>query len=164
LWALAADYNELALTMAFDYASLAPIHIVLTGEAVQNVGYDKTDIQRRTQGSNVQRSGGFTKSDKFEENTLGYNVQLMVGWPKLTLPGNWRASLTYRRVEADAVLDAFTDSDFHLGGTDAEGWIAEYDRGIGENIWLTLKYLSANEITSLPFSVDTFQLDVNAKF
>lgn len=165
LWALASDYNEVALTFAYDFASMAPIHVVLTGEMVQNIGYNKDDITRRTQGSQVFRSGGFTNStDLFEKNTTAYKAEVTVGWPKVTLPGNWRFSLAYKRLEADAVLDAFTDSDFHLGGTDAEGWIAQYDHGIDENIWLTVRYLSANEITSLPFSVDTLQLDLNAKF
>ena len=74
------------------------------------------------------------------------------------------ASMAYKYLEADAVVDAFADSDFHLGGTDAKGWIVEYSRGIDENVWLTFKYLSASEITELPFNVDVLQLDVNAKF
>jgi hypothetical protein len=165
LWALASDYDEVALTFAYDYASMAPIHIVLSGEVVQNIGYDKNDIQRRTQGqgSSVDRSGG-TKEDIFAENTFGYEAKLSIGWPKLTLPGNWRAAIKYKYLEADAVLDAFTDSDFHLGGTDAQGWEAQYDRGVSENMWLTLRYLSAREISSQPFSVDIIQIDLNAKF
>ena len=164
LWALAADYNELALTLSYDYASMAPIHVFFIGEVVKNIGYNKNDIEQRVQGSRVTRSGGFTNSDFLKANTLGYKAAIAVGWPKLTLPGNWMASMAYKYLEADAVVDAFADSDFHLGGTDAKGWIVEYSRGIDENVWLTFKYLSASEITELPFNVDVLQLDVNAKF
>jgi len=40
---------------------------------------------------------------------------------KAKKPGSWEFRYIYRRVEADAVLGAFTDSDFRGGGTDAKG-------------------------------------------
>ena len=165
LWALASDYNEVALTFSYDYASMAPVHVFLIGEVVKNIGYNKNDIAQRVQGSRVTRSGDFANTDDvLHKNTLGYKAEIGIGWPKLTMPGNWVASLAYKNLEADAVMDAFTDSDFHLGGTDAKGWIVEYSRGVDENIWLTIKYLSTREIIELPFSVDVVQLDINATF
>jgi len=78
--------------------------------------------------------------------------------------GAWRAFVGYRYVEADAVLDAFTDSDFHLGGTDAKGYFLGADYGFTPRVFGRLRYLSANEIDGAPLGIDVLQLDLNAQF
>ena len=62
------------------------------------------------------------------------------------------------------MLDAFTDSDFHLGGTNSKGWLLGGSYGLTENAWLTARYMSADEIDGPPLGIDVFQLDLNAKF
>jgi len=126
------------------------------------MGYDKEEVAQRT---------GF----EIDPKTQGYQVRVSVGWPQITKPGDWQASFIYRYVERDAVLDAFTDSDFHGGGTDAQGYILKFDYGLLENVWVTARWLSSNEIdgNSYPqttglgtgkLGIDTLQLDLNAKF
>jgi hypothetical protein len=70
----------------------------------------------------------------------------------------------YRYVERDAVLDAFTDSDFHLGGTDAKGYYIGADYAFTPRVFARLRYLSANEIDGAPLGIDVVQLDLNAAF
>jgi len=36
--------------------------------------------------------------------------------------------------------------------------------GLGKNAWLSSRYISTDEISGLPFSVDTFFVDMNARF
>ena len=163
LWALASDYKELNVTAALDLAMLSPIHIIVTADYVKNMGYDKDKILTRS-GGQVARSGGVDTNNPLRARTMGYQVQLTIGWPDVTLPGNWRTQFAYKYLQADAVLDAFTDSDFHLGGTDAKGWIFGLDYGVGENTWMTLRYITADAIDGIPFGVDVIQLDINAKF
>jgi len=79
-------------------------------------------------------------------------------------PNDWQVSLGYKRVEADAVLDGFNDSDFHLGGTDTKGWLLGANYGIDKNAWLSARYFSADSITGLPLAIDVLLLDFNAKF
>ena len=62
------------------------------------------------------------------------------------------------------MLDAFTDSDFHLGGTNAEGFFVGGAYGLYKNTWLAARWMSADEISGLPLSIDVFQLDLNATF
>ncbi len=62
------------------------------------------------------------------------------------------------------MLDAFTDSDFHLGGTNAKGFMIGGQYAIYKNTWLAARWMSADEITGLPLAIDVFQLDLNAKF
>jgi hypothetical protein len=84
--------------------------------------------------------------------------------PDMLLKNDWQVSVAYRYLEADAVLDAFTDSDFHLGGTNNKGFILGAQYGLSKNTWLSARWLSSNEIRGLPLSIDVFQLYFNAKF
>ena len=77
-------------------------------------------------------------------------------------------------MERDALLDAYTDSDFRLGGTNAKGFTIGGSYGVANNVWVTVRWLSANGIdepivATLPnvpprFGVDTLQIDLNARF
>ena len=158
LFALASEFKELNLTASWDMAAFDPVHVILTGDFVENVGYDQEEILQRT-GSNI------------EPKTSGYQVKVAVGAPAMKKRADWQFTMAYKYLERDAVLDAFTDSDFHLGGTDAKGWILGGSYGLAANTWLSLRWLSADEIdgpldlpTPLPFAVDVLQLDINAKF
>jgi hypothetical protein len=91
-------------------------------------------------------------------------VRAAVGMPNMLLKGDWQLSLAYRYLEADAVLDAFTDSDFHLGGTNNKGFIVGAQYGLSRNTWLSARWLSSREISGLPLSINNFQLYFNAKF
>ena len=53
LFALASDYKLLNLTASYDFAQLAPIHVILTGDYVRNIGFDEDEIFERT-GSRVE--------------------------------------------------------------------------------------------------------------
>lgn len=151
LFALASDYNVLNLTAELDLANFSPIHIILTGDYAKNLGFNREDILRRT-GSLV------------DERTTAYDVQLTVGWPRISKWADWDVFANYRYIERDAVLDAFADNNFHLGGTDAKGWIIGGHLGIAKNTWLRARWFSTDSIDGPPFSVDTLQVDLNAKF
>jgi len=139
------------LTAAWDIAVFDPLHVVFTGDYVKNIGFDRAEIQQRT-GLDI------------EPKTRGYHVKLAVGMPLVKKHGDWQFISAYKYLERDAVLDAFTDSDFHLGGTDAKGWILGGSYGLANNTWLSLRWLSANEIDGQPLAVDVLQLDLNARF
>jgi hypothetical protein len=150
--ALASDYRLLNVTALLDYDYWFPMHIVLRVDYVKNLGFDKDEVAQLTGDSEI--------GDQDE----GYLVGLKVGHENTLIFGDWNFGVTYKYLEADAVLDAFTDSDFHLGGTNAEGWILEGAYGIYKNLWLNLKWITSNEIEGPPFSVDTLQIDLNGKF
>ncbi|MFT3930558.1 MAG: putative porin [Spongiibacteraceae bacterium] len=161
LWANAVDYRLANAYVEYDIASFSPIHIIAVADYVKNLGFDKDEVARRV-GTVV------------EEQSEGYQARVTIGWPQVTKARDWQVSFIYRYVERDAVLDAFTDSDFHGGGTDAEGYIIKFDYGLLDNVWATLRWLSSNEIDANSFlatgygtgkfGVDTLQLDLNAKF
>jgi hypothetical protein len=164
LWALAAEYKEVNLTLIYDIALSTWNHLVLTADVVENIGYDKDEIEERAMGL-VERSQGWSvETGPTKARTLGYQAGFTIGWPLVNYKEKWNASLFYKYLERDAVLDAFTDSDFHLGGTDAEGWILSAKYGLKKNSWLAFRLLSSDTLDGVEMGVDTFQLDWNAKF
>ena len=76
----------------------------------------------------------------------------------------WRATVGYRYLQRDAVLDAFTDSDFRLGGTDVEGYYISAEYALTQRVLARARYLSGNEIDGPPLGIDVLQLDLTASF
>jgi hypothetical protein len=150
--ALASEYKLLNLTTTLDYDYWYPIHIMLMADFVKNIGFDRDEVAQRTGNEDVQ------------EEDKGYQVKMLVGHPEFLAFGDWNVSLAYKHLESDATIDAFTDSDFHLGGTNAEGWVLGGGYGLWNNLWLYGRWISSNEIEGPALAVDTFQLDLNARF
>lgn len=151
VYGLAANYQIANLTLVADFADFFPVHIIGSFDWARNLGFEQAEILART-GQNI------------EPETDGYQARLTIGYPKISERHEWQAFIGYRYVEADAVLDAFTDSDFHLGGTNAKGFTIGGQYGIYKNTWLSARWMSADEISGLPLAIDVFQIDLNAKF
>ena len=153
-YGLVSNFRELNLTGQVDITTFNPVHIMVTGDYVRNIGFDAQEI--------INRTGSAPKKE-----VNGYQVKVAVGMPTTYQANDWQAFAAYKYLEADAVLDSYTDSDFHLGGTNAKGWIVGASYGIDKNTWLSARWLSADEITpraSLPLNIDVLMLDLNAKF
>ena len=151
LYALAADFKLVDLTAVGTWTLRPDLILEFVGDYVTNVGYDEGAIQRRT-GVIVPKKAN------------AYRLEFRVGNPDVARPGAWRAFVAYHYAERDAVLDAFTDSDFHRGGTDAEGYIVGGEIGITNNTWARLRYLAADAIEGPRLGIDVLQIDLNAKF
>lgn len=156
LFALASEFDIVDVNVALNVdGGLAvagtPLTVELLGHYVRNIGFDADDVRARV-GQAVRR-----RND-------GYLLAMSVGRPEIGNAGDWRASGSWRYLERDAVLDAFTDSDFHAGGTDAEGWSLGFEYGLTPSSWLQLRYMSADEIDGPPLAIDVLQLDLNARF
>ncbi|MBA4142568.1 MAG: putative porin [Nitrosospira sp.] len=151
LWALAADYRIANLTMVADYAGFRPIHIIGALDFARNVGYNEDKILART-GQNI----------KPEINA--YQARLTIGHPIISERHQWQVLGFYRRSERDSMLDAFTDSNYLLGGTNHKGYTIQGLYGVANNTWLGLRYMSYDQVSGLPLAIDTVNLDFNARF
>jgi hypothetical protein len=94
----------------------------------------------------------------------GYRADVSFGTSSFGPFATWRGTVGYRYLERDAVVDAFDDEDFHLGGTDTKGYTLIYDFSVNPHVWFRLKYMSANAIDGPPLGIDVLQLDVNSRF
>jgi hypothetical protein len=154
LYAYAADYNLVNLTARIDIASFAPERLILDLDYVENTGFDEDEVAARVDPSEFPELGAST----------GYQAKVLFGRPEIAHYRDWNIALAYKYLEADAVVAAYTDSDFHGGGTDAQGWWFSAAYGIEENTALSLRYLSANEIDGPPLQISHLQLDLSMQF
>jgi len=163
-WGLASGFSELDLTAALDLALDGPFHLVLTGDVVTNLDFSNSRMKRRT--------GGLSVSDGSD---LGYMLKAQFGMPVIAQAADWNVSVGYRRLGSDAVLDAFTSSDFGRGGTNNKGFTLGGSYGISKNTWLSARWMSSDLVDSMvpsqdgkskpiKFGVDTLQLDLNVRF
>jgi hypothetical protein len=139
-WGLASSFDELDLNAQLDLAQFDPVHVRLNANLVKNLGFDRAKINARLGGLPYSFTDG---------KDYGYLLRAQIGSPTLDKLGDWNASLAYRYLGSDAVLDAFTDSDFGLGGTNTKGFILGGAYGLAKNTSLRVKLMSATLIDSL---------------
>ena len=162
LFGLASDFTLMNLTGEVNLSFFDPVQVQLMADVVKNVGFDSSDITRRT---------GF----EVDERTLGYYAHLQVGHEDLRKFGDWRLSFGYQHLQRDAVIDAFTNSNFMLGGTNSEGFIIVGHLGLSPRTFLRMRYFSADTIDGwndnlvpgrddTDVGIDRVQLDLNALF
>ncbi|NOU23610.1 MAG: hypothetical protein HOO93_17820 [Methyloglobulus sp.] len=163
LFGLASDYNIINVNLSYDLAKFAPYHLIMGADFAKNVGFNKRSVNNY--GSLISNNNdGTGKVPVVNDETNAWQVRMDFGWPKVGSAGEWNVFALYKYVERDAVLDAFTDSDFHLGGTNAKGWVIGGNYGLMKNLWFTGRWLSTDIITGPTYSNDVLQLDLNAKF
>ncbi len=150
LFALAAKYRLANVNVTYEMP-ISRYTFRATADAVRNLGYNTADVS-----ANV---GHYVAA-----RTKGYQADLSFGYPDVLTAGSWRALIGYRYLQRDAVIDAYTDSDFHFGGTDARGYYVIGDYGLANRIWMRLRYLSSNAIDGPTLGIDTLQLDLNTRF
>jgi len=122
---------------------------------------------------NTAANGGtFSSSDE----DLGWGAGLTLG--KCAAPKSWALRYEYRDLERDAVVGAFTDSDFAGGGTNARGHIFGAEYMLAKDVRLSAAFFLAHTegsdwIRLIPAwggreNVDgryqRFILDLNVKF
>ena len=163
-WGLASSFNELNITTSLDLAQFDPVHMVLTFDMVKNIGYDAAATNSRV---------GMSFLDL---KTFGYLASIKLGSTSIKQRGDWSLGAAYRHIGSDAVLDAFTNSDFGMGGTNNKGLTLSYSLGVASNTWLSFKWMSSDLVDSMvpavvnstnpktKFSVDSIFIDLNTRF
>lgn len=150
LLALAAKYRLANLNLTYELP-IGRYTFGATADAVRNLGYNAAEV--------------FANVGQYvAPRTKGYQGELSFGYPTVLTPGSWRGVMGYRYLQRDAVIDAYTDSDFHWGGTDAKGYYFVGDYGLANRVWVRLRYLSSNAIDGPTLGIDTVQLDLNTRF
>lgn len=150
LFALAAKYRLANVNATYELG-VGRYTLGVTADAVRNLGYNTHEV-----------SANF--GQYVAPRTKGYQAEVSFGYPAVLTAGAWRGVIGYRYLQRDAVIDAYTDSDFHFGGTDATGYYFVGDYGLANRVWMRLRYLSSNSIDGATLGIDTLQLDLNTRF
>lgn len=157
LFGLASKFRVAAITAKAEFVVNEKLVATVDAEAIKNLAFDRQDLIAR----GVPASSG----------DMGWHARLGIGYRDLGVRGAWDFNIGYRRIEGDATLDLFTDSDFGLG-TDQQGYVARAGYGVFDNMWLqgswfssrTLDLVDATGALAPPVDVDTFMLDLNVRF
>jgi hypothetical protein len=180
---LAFKYRLINATQEISYKLNDSQSITLGLDYVRNLAYDPKEACRYATlgvgspvtnvkpGSNgwailcqpPDSTTGGTKA-QLQSGPTAYYARLTVGSPVPRKLWDWNVSVGYKYLEPDSMPDAFTDSDFHLGGTNAKGYIVTASLGIFDNTWVQARWFSADEVFGPPLSIDVLQLDLNAGF
>jgi hypothetical protein len=163
LWGIASKFRELNVSTSLDLGVVGATHLSFDADWVTNLGFKQSEILRRT---------GYI----VDKQTQGWVTKLTVGHPNLRQRHAWQAWMGYRNVQRDATLDAFTETDFHLGGTDAKGFFLGARYAFEKATFLSAQWFSAKQVDGvelaggdsvfkgLPLSIDVLQVDVMSSF
>ena len=102
-----------------------------------------------------------TAADAFEDGfTLG------VGYRRVAEPGRWNLSYAYQDLEANAVVGAFTDSDFGGGMSDSSGHILRASYASPTGWSLALRYIvgQRGNAAGMPRDYSRLQADISLTY
>ena len=162
-YGLASPFRNLALTGRLDLNHWEPFQVSILGEYIKNLAFDGSAINavavnnRGAEGSSG-RLGAFAGGDN------AWMISARVGKPVFEKRGDYAASIGYRYVESDAVVDGFNDSNSGMGGTNLRGFSLWAGVAVSQRVNMGVRWTSSDEIAGPPLSVDIFLLDLNATF
>jgi hypothetical protein len=160
---LASAYRPVVASGQLDLGDFHPVHVVLDAEYMYNTGFNRGAISALPI---VNNTAGTTDGSPgaFEGGNQGWMGRVTVGHKEVKRLWDWNVHAGYKYLESDATIDAFVDSDFGLGGTNLKGYFIGGNLGVSDNVWASLRWMSANNIAGAPYSVDVVQFDLNARF
>ncbi|MNU44224.1 hypothetical protein D3C71_330330 [compost metagenome] len=170
---LASAYEVLNVRASLDFNAFDGVGFRVEGDFVENLGIDNALMRLRavnnlgpstTMPDPTNTNGTVTLPGAWDGGSSGWSLKLTAGQLDLAWRGDWNVHAGYRRLESDAVLDAFTDSDFHLGGTNSQGWTVGGAYAFGKNTAVSARWLSAEEIAGAPLSADRLLIDLLTRF
>ncbi len=171
---LTFGYNILDLNASVEVPVADDIGVKISGNYLKNLAFKRGDICRNGQAGQPVNNGGTNGNGRdfcgvanpvdFVGGSVGYMGRILLGTEKTKSIGQWNLFAGYRYLESDAVLDALTDSDFHLGGTNAKGYFVGGRYGLFDGVSLGGRWMSANQVSGEPFAIDVLQIDLQAAF
>ena len=167
-YGLASRFGILDLHGQFKVLSYDPVNVTLSGDFVDNLAFNRSAIADRVSpglvgpANNLSAINGGTPT--FTGGNTAYDVSLSVGHDQLDRLWDWSVSLAYKYIATDSMLDSITDPNFHLGGTNAKGYVVNGNLGLARNTYISTTYYSASQVSGAPYDVDVLFVDLNAKF
>jgi hypothetical protein len=165
---LAAQFRPLVISGKLDFTHFNPVHIWLDGDYVWNTAFNRADIAAKALANPIPAGPSApappAPPNFYTGSGFGWLTRLTVGYRDLKQWGDWNVHVGYKWLGSDAVIDAFTDSDFGLGGTNLKGYFLGANFAVNANVWLSARWMSANQAAGAPYAVDVAQIDLNARF
>jgi hypothetical protein len=159
---LASRFRELAVTGRIEVPAGQRLKVTVDAEAVWNLGFKASQVGALALNNRAKcDTSGCTG---FDGGGVGFMARLTLGSPGQGSAGSWSSSLAYRHLESDAAVDAFTDPDFGLGGTNLQGYMLSATWGVLDQLSLTVRWMSADAIAGPTYRVDVLNTDIQVRF
>ena len=115
---LSYNYNVLDDSGEFEMPLFGATRGQLGADYARNLAYDPTaafsnPLVQVVTNFDATAGGGV---GPYHSGPNAWLVKATIGYPRPGTQGDWNVVFGYKYIEPDAVLDAFNDHDFHLGG------------------------------------------------
>jgi len=159
---LASKFDLLDVNLRWDTRVFDGLGLRLNGNYIRNLAYSKSKMVSRSQGYIVNNFGD---NGDIESGPNAWMLQATLGRSyDLKEKGDWLAFVGYKYIQPDALPDAFNDSSFHQGGTNARGYYIGAGYAFEKNVYGVFRWMSTKEIYGDPLAIDTMQFEINARF
>jgi hypothetical protein len=108
--------------------------------------------------------GEFTHNTAASKRNNGFMTGFYFGDEKVTEKGQWQFKYSFRRLETDADMDVFPDSDFYDGATGVYGHKGTIQYGLWKNVWYEMNYFRSEKLNSPKNPENVVQTDLNIKW
>jgi hypothetical protein len=164
-YGLASKFSVLEVHPRIEITSYHPIDVILEGEFLKNLAYNQDAILRHgpVQGP-IGPQNNIGDNGQYQGGDSGFLLKATVGNSVIHRRWDWNVTAAYKYLETDATLDSITDADFHLGGTNAQGYILTGGLGVARDTYLSLRYFAAQSISGPKYGNNVMQLDLLSSF
>ncbi|WP_197091054.1 putative porin [Herbaspirillum chlorophenolicum] len=163
---LASKFQLLDLNARWDTRIAGGYGFRLDGNFIRNLAYDENEMFRRATVGIVNNGGTAQPGVRgdFKSGANAYMMQATLGNPNPAAVGEWNVLAGYRRIEPDALPDAYNDSTFHQGGTNAKGYYLGGSYAFDKNTLFSGRWYATKSVYGAPVAIDTLQLELNTRF
>jgi len=120
------------------------------------------ELETKAAGLPIAFFADYVLNTEADSDDTGYMLGARLG--KASKPGEWEVTYNYRKVEADAVVGLFTDSDFRGGGTDGKGHQIGVGYALGRKLSVAATYFICDAGIDNGKSYERGQVDLMFKF
>jgi hypothetical protein len=165
-YGLASRFAVLEVHPRVEIDNFLPVQVAISGEYLKNLAYDRDAILDHgpPNGPIGPQNNVIGKNFYYEGGDTAYMVRAEVGQLQIKKRWDWNVMLAYKYLQTDPTLDSINDSDFHLGGTNAKGYILTGSLGVAHNTFVSLRWFSAQVVSGPRDDNDVVQLDLQSSF
>jgi hypothetical protein len=149
-----------------EITTYAPFDIAIDGEFLKNVAYDQSAIDKHgpTIPGIIGPQNVVTNGQPYRGGDTAYFIRAQLGALQIHKRWDWNVMVGYKYLETDSTLDSINDTDFHLGGTNAKGYLLSGSLGIARDTYVSLRYFDATTVSGPQDDNQVFQLDLLSSF
>jgi hypothetical protein len=161
---LASKFAVLDVHPRVEITTYDPIGVALEGEYLKNFGYNRAEILDHGPPNYVGPQNNSGNNGLYQGGDTAYLLKAIFGHLEVRKRWDWNVTVGYKYLETDATLDSINDTDFHLGGTNAKGYLLSGSLGVAKDTYISLRYFSAQVVSGPPDGNQVVQLDLLSSF